>query len=65
MIGSFPSCLGWWYPHFFRGLLFPRPLPDFFPVLAGPFFGVLFLAMLSPPLQQCLDFQDMILRKKT
>ena len=38
-----------WFNHFFEGLL-PRPLPDGFPVLLGPFFGPLdFLAMLSPP----------------
>ena len=35
--------------HFLDGLL-PRPLPDGFPVLLGPFRGpLLFLAILSPP----------------
>jgi len=37
-------------PHFFEGLL-PRPLPDGFPDLLGPFGGLLaFFAILSPPL---------------
>ena len=35
--------------HFFRGALLPRPFPDGFPVLLGPFLGALCFAILSPP----------------